>query len=452
MSWFPAVRRVKLAPRETLLPNVPVPQPGEKTPPSPWAWIPTLYLAEGIPYALIYGSAGAATAIYSDLGVPVARLTFYVSLFGLPWVIKPLWSPLIEFIRTRRWWIWFTQLAVALGLLLLAPLLPAREVLLWTAPLFLVTAIISASHDIAADGFYILALGEGEQSFFSGVRNTCYRLAQICVQGPLLIFAGRLESRLGDNAHAWQLAIQVPAAAMAGLALYHLSVLPRPAADQPGRLTAGWLKDFGATFEDFLRKPDIIVMLLFLLLYRLGEAQLGRLIYPFLHAARIKGGLGLSTAQIGWAYGTWGVGALLVGGIAGGVLISRRGLRACLWPMVIIMHAPDVVFIYLSTAQPHSLTLISACLAVEQFGYGFGFAAYMLYMIYIARGRHQTAHYAICTGFMALSVMLPGMWSGWLESRLGFRMFFCWIVLSTIPGFIITAFIPLEKNFGRRAA
>ncbi len=427
-----------------------VPQSGD-SPNSrgPWAWIPTLYLAEGIPYAVI---TGVSIVLYKNFKVSNRDIAFYTSLLGLPWVLKPMWSPLVDLLKTRRKWIWSTELLAAGGFVGASLAVLVGSYLLATFTLFMAMAFISASHDIAADGFYILANSEGEQSLFSGVRNTFYRVATICCQGPLLILVGWMQTRHGNLALSWWAAFLVVAVVMAALGAYHCVFLPRPERDIKGGPGKGLLAESIRTFDDFLGKPRVGLMIAFLLLYRLGEAQLMKMVQPFLLDARQKGGLELATGQVGLLYGTIGVSALLAGGITGGYLIARSGLRAWLWPMVIVMHAPDLVFVYLSRAQPHDLGTIGTCLAVEQFGYGFGFAAYMMYMIYIARERHQTAHYAICTGFMALGVLLPGMWSGWLQELLGYRSFFIWVLVSTIPGMVATALIPLDREFGRKRA
>jgi PAT family beta-lactamase induction signal transducer AmpG len=266
------------------------------------------------------------------------------------------------------------------------------------------------------------------------------------------MLAGRIQRQTGRTALAWQVAFGAAAGLILLLATYHRFILPRPASDQPAQpeSAGGFFRECLATFAAFFSKQKIVLLLLFLLFYRLGEAQLVKMVQPFLMDPRAAGGLGLTLEQVGFVYSTLGLAMLILGGIAGGVLVSRHGLRAWLWPMVFIMHLPDAVFIYLSRSQPENLSLIAACIAVEQFGYGFGFTAYMLYMIYIARGRHQTAHYAICTGFMALGFMVPGMWSGWLQEQIGYRHFFLWVMLATVPGFILTALIPLDADFGKR--
>ncbi len=416
---------------------------------NPWAWVPTLYLAEGFPYVLV---TGVSVALYKDLGVTNKAIAFYTSWLGLPWVLKPLWSPVVDLLKTRRAWIWVMQLIMGIGFAAVGLALPGPDFLRWTMVLFFLIAFSSATHDIAADGFYLLANSEAEQSFFSGVRNTFFRLAVICGQGLLLVLAGRLEKHTGDPARAWQVAFGLASAAILLLGAYHFFVLPRPAEDRSGREGTAYhfFADFFETFAAFFQKPKIGVMILFLLFYRFGEAQLVKMVQPFLLDPRAKGGLGLATDELGLVYGTAGIIALLAGGIFGGVLVSRHGLKAWLWPMVIVMHVPDAVYIYLSRAQPQSLGVIGSCVALEQFGYGFGFTAYMMYMIYMARGRHQTAHYAICTGFMALGLMLPGMMSGWIVDHAGYRHFFEWVMLATAPGFLVTAIIPLEREFGKR--
>jgi PAT family beta-lactamase induction signal transducer AmpG len=416
---------------------------------NPWAWIPTLYFAEGIPYAIV---TAVSIALYKDLHISNEKIAFFTSWITLPWVLKPFWGPVIDQVKTRRLWIWSMQLVIGAGFASIALLLPGENVLRWSLAVFLLVAFSSATHDIAADGFYLLANSEAEQSFFSGVRNTFYRLATICGQGMLLVLAGRMQKQTGNLVLAWQVAFGLAAATILLLAVYHGLLLPKPPTDRPGdsRSAAIFLREFFGTFGAFFAKPRIGTMILFLLFYRFGEAQLMKMVLPFLRDPRDRGGLGLATDEVGFLYGTVGVAALLAGGVLGGILASRNGLRAWLWPMVIVMHVPDAVFIYLSRVQPESHWLIGTCLATEQFGYGFGFTAYMLYMLYIARGAHATAHYAICTGFMALGVMLPGMWSGWLQQRLGYPLFFLWVLAATIPGFIMTAIAPLDPAFGTR--
>lgn len=419
---------------------------------SPWFWVPTLYLAEGIPYAIV---TGVSVVLYKSLGYSNEQVAFYSSWLSLPWVLKPFWSPVVDILKTRRQWIWCMQLLLGAGFGAAALTLSSSHFLGCSLAIFSLVAFSSATHDIAADGFYLLALTEGRQSFFSGIRNTAFRVALIIGQGLLVMLAGEIQERTGgDTRLGWQMAFALALGLFLVFSAYHRFILPRPAVDFPAAAeSAGrFLRQFLATFASFLQKPGIGRMLLFLLLYRFGEAQLVKMVPPFLLDPRAAGGLGLSTKQVGLLYGAMGVTALLAGGILGGMLVSWRGLRACLWPMVVVMHLPDAVFIYLSRAQPASLWTIGACVAVEQFGYGFGFTAYMLYMIYIARGGHQTAHYALCAGFMTLGVLVPGLWSGWLQEKLGYPQFFIWVLVATVPGFIVTAMAPLEAGFGKERA
>jgi PAT family beta-lactamase induction signal transducer AmpG len=418
---------------------------------SPWAWIPTLYLAEGLPYVVVMT---VSVIMYKGLGLSNTDIALYTSWLYLPWVIKPLWSPVVDLLGTRRLWIWATQLVVAAALAGVALALPGPHFVRWTLVFLWLLAFDSATHDIAADGFYMLATTEKEQSFFVGVRSMFYRLAMIAGEGLLVMLAGGIIARTGDPRLAWTTAMGVVAVAFVLFGSWHRFVLPRPASDRPGdvRDVPRFVREFLGTFGSFFRKPRIAVLLLFLLLYRFGEAQLVKMTAPFLLDARAAGGLALTTTEVGFIKGTVGVVALVLGGVLGGWAVSRHGLKAWLWPMLLAIHLPDAAFLYLAYAQPAGLAVIQACVAVEQFGYGFGFTAYLLYMIHISRGEHATAHYAICTGFMALGMMLPGMWSGWLADLVGYRHFFAWVILATVPSFVVAMFIPLERDFGRKGA
>ena len=411
--------------------------------PSPWTWIPTVYLAEGLPNVIV---ATVSVVVYKNLAVSNADIAFYTSWLYLPWVIKPLWSPVVDMVRTRRLWIWTMQLLLGLGCAGVALALPSRSFFVGTLAGFAAIAFVSATHDIAADGFYLLALSADRQAWFVGVRNSFFRIAMICGQGGLVALAGRWAHSAGSSAAAWSETFALVAALFLCFSMYHAWILPRPPADQPGVRIPGrsFIGDCTATVESFFRKPGLAASLLFLLFYRFGEAQLVKLVPPFLLDARSAGGLGLTNEELGLVYGTIGVVSLLLGGLAGGWLASRQGLRFWLWPMAFAIHLPDTAFVYLAWAQPHHLAVTGICIAVEQFGYGFGFTAYMLYMMYVARGEHQTAHYAICTGFMALGLMLPSMWSGWLQQRLGYPGFFVWVLFATLPGFAVTALASKE--------
>ncbi len=415
---------------------------------APLAWIPSLYLAEGLPYVVVMT---VSVILYKDLGVSNTDIALYTSLLYLPWVVKPLWSPVVDLVATRRRWIWAMQLLIGAGIGGVALTVPLPSFFGWTLAFFWLLAFASATHDIAADGFYMLATDEREQSLYVGVRSLFYRIAMIAGQGLLVMLAGALQERLGVP-RAWALTFGLLAGLFALFGLWHRFVLPRPAPDRAGevRRVPEFVGAFLATFGSFFRRPGIGATLAFLLLYRLGEAQLVKMTSPFLLDGREAGGLAISTLQVGYVYGTLGIAALALGGIAGGWAVSRHGLKAWLWPMLLAINAPDLVYVYLASAQPHDFLVVQACVAIEQFGYGFGFTAYLLYMMYASRGEHQTAHYAICTGFMALGMMLPGMWSGWLQDHVGYPTFFWIVAASTLPGFVVAAFLPLEPEFGRR--
>ena len=414
---------------------------------SPWTWIPSLYFAQAIPYVV---ANGLSVIMYKDMGVSNSDIAFYTSLLYLPWVIKPLWSPIVDMVGTKRRWTVLLQLAMAAALLAVGLVLHLPAFFMVSLAVMWVMAFSSATHDISADGFYMLGLRQQQQAAFVGVRSTFYRLATLACQGPLVVLAGTLAVTLGDVHQAWSVVFFVMAGLFFAAFAWHQFVLPRPDSDHAVPSTSNPLRDFFGTFGAFFGKRDIWLILGFILTFRLGEAQLLKLVAPVLKDPVEKGGLGLTTAQYGIAYGTVGIIALTMGGLAGGWLISRLGLKRCLWLMVFAVHLPDLVFVYLSQTQPTGLATVSVFLAIEQFGYGFGFTAMMMYMIMVADGPHKTAHYAICTGLMALGMMVPGMWSGDLQEYLGYKNFFIWTCLATIPAFIMAALVKIDPEFGKK--
>jgi PAT family beta-lactamase induction signal transducer AmpG len=405
-----------------------------------------LYFGQGIPYVVVMT---LSVAMYKNTGISNTDIALYTAWLYLPWVIKPLWSPVVELLGTKRFWIIALQLVIGASLALVAFTTQLPDFFRASLAVLWLMAFSSATHDIAADGFYMLGLRQQQQAAFVGVRSTFYRLAMIAGQGGLLFLAGQLTDKLGDPHVAWSIVFFILAAMFAALFVYHFFMLPKPATDVRAKAGSDLFREFFATFAAFFRKDGIVVILGFLLLFRLGEAQLLKLAVPFLLDPASKGGLGLTTSEVGLVYGTIGVIALTLGGLLGGVVISRHGLKRCLWPMAFAVHVPDLVFVYLSSALPENIYLISAAMAAEQFGYGFGFTSYMLYMIMVADGEHKTAHYAICTGFMALGMMLPQMASGWIQQMLGYQHFFLWVCLATIPAFAMTALIKVDPAFGR---
>jgi len=585
----------------------------KKTGSGPWKWVPTLYFAEGIPYVMVMT---LSVIFYKRMGISNTQIALYTSWLYLPWVIKPLWGPVVDILRTKRFWILLMQLCIGAGLAGVAFTIPVERFFQFTLAFFWLLAFSSATHDIAADGFYMLGLSKGDQAFFVGIRSTFYRLAMLTGQGLLVILAGYFEASTGlppvevtvravegttrtafnpgelsvepdtgksyfvssdevrigfdnipeseanslldavdewNSAHgfyaaaekagesaaaapsgdkltgnvgytwfrlskkpgegenivmnfsfdkgdksitlarsyrfefneenwdepafavfrldpklerttsasftglsgnirfAWTMVFIVVALLFAGFHIYHRFALPRPAADISSRGgKSGFMEEFLSTFVEFFRKKRIGVILLFLLVYRLGESQLVKLASPFLLDAREANGLGLTTGDLGLIYGTIGIIALSIGGIIGGIAASRRGMKYWLWWMVAAMNLPNLVYVFLSYAMPSSLWIVGASVAVEQFGYGFGFTAYMLYMIYVSEGKHKTAHFALTTGFMALGMMLPGMVSGWLQELIGYQHFFIWVMICTIPSFILVPFLHIDPEFGKK--
>ncbi|MFA3781805.1 MFS transporter [Melioribacteraceae bacterium 4301-Me] len=577
---------------------------------NPWTWVTTLYFAEGIPYVVVMS---VSVIMYKRMGVSNTDIALYTSWLYLPWVIKPLWSPIVDILKTKRFWIILMQFIIGAALGAVALSIPAPNYFKYTLAFFWLMAFSSATHDIAADGFYMLGLQKHEQAFFIGIRSTFYRIAMITGQGLLIIFVGYLETSTGlppvkteiitiansskpndiklkqtqfqpqegklrviastdkiflnisqnknqnidsiksliknwniqngfyTNSEgdinsfskkngsvaaiyfhlskeppadknikvkfdyksgddrisiiegndftfnssnwnkpaysliytnntvepnraaifyatagnirlSWVITFSVLGVLFMLFFIYHLFILPYPPNDKSvaSANNGNIFSEFFKTFVLFFKKKNIAIFITFLLVYRLGESQLVKLASPFLLDYRSVGGLGLTTSQVGIVYGTVGMLALLAGGILGGFLAARDGLKHWLWWMVAAINVPNSVYIILSFTQTTSFFFINLCVAIEQFGYGFGFTAYMLYMIYISEGDHKTAHFAIATAFMALGMMLPGMVSGWIEDMIGYKYFFVWTLLATIPAFIITKFIPLDEDFGRK--
>jgi len=387
--------------------------------------------------------------MYKNTGVSNADIALYTSWLYLPWVIKPLWSPLVDMFRTKRFFIVSLQFVMGVALALVAFTLKMPGFFQMSLAVFWLMAFASATHDIAADGFYMLGMPGKQQAAFVGVRSVFWRVAQITAQGGVVWGAGKLGENLLDVRLAWSIVLFALGVLFVLLFLWHQFVLPRPDEDKAVG-GSDHVAEFLRTFSSFFAKRDIWLVLGFILTFRLGEAQLVKLVAPFMLDPVDKGGLGLSTADVGIAYGTVGMLALVAGGLLGGVFIARIGLKRALWPMVFAMHLPDLVFVYLATVQPQHLTTVSAFIAIEQFGYGFGFTSLMLYMMMVAQGEHKTAHYAICTGFMALGMMLPGMISGWIQQQVGYQHFFIWVCLATVPAFLMAALVKVDPEFGKK--
>lgn len=429
---------------------------------NPMFWVPTLYFAEGIPYFIVNV---ISVTMFKRMGMANGDLALFTSLLYLPWVIKPLWSPFVDIIRTKRWWIIAMQVlisAVFTALALTLPHLPESEISTGNVPvspfvitliLFYICAFASATHDIAADGFYMLALDSHRQSLYVGIRSTFYRIASVFGQGVLVVVAGVLEQKYSDIPRAWVMTLLLTAALFAAVTLWHIYSLPEVESSESHPEGAKRImSEFVRAFGTFFRKPGVWVAVIFMLLYRLPEALSVKMLSPFMLDPVSSGGLGLTTVQSGMVYGTVGVIALTVGGIVGGVMASRWGLRKALWPMALSLALPCAVYLYMSIAHP-SLWVVYLCVAFDQFGYGFGFTAYMLYMIYFSEGEFRTSHYAICTAFMALSMMIPGLFAGYMQESIGYTGFFIVVMVCCLATVAMTFVVRrgIDPGFGRKA-
>ena len=463
---------------------------------TPWAWVPTLYFAEGVPYVAVMT---ISLIMYKRLGLSNADITLYTSWLYLPWVIKPLWSPFVDMLKTKRWWILTMQILIGAALAGVGFTIPGPWWLQGSLAFFWLMAFASATHDIAADGFYMLGLEEHEQAFFVGIRSTFYRIATIFSSGILVGLAGALQVMTRSITYSWSLVFYLTAGLFIGLWLHHSWALPKPddvATLKSGLIDCGKEKrfsllflppsacflllallfpsmssvfyllfiiallvalfcylspDFAYTLKTFFKKPQVWAGLCFMLFYRMPEGLLAKVSALFLVDQGSNGGLGLSDGEYGLVQGTVGIFGLTIGGIIGGIAASRDGLKRWLWPMVVAITLPDLVYVYLSQVLPASLLIINVCVFVEQFGYGFGFTAYMLYLIYYSQGEHKTSHYALCTALMALSMMIPGLFAGALQEAVGYKTFFIIVMVSCLMTYVVSAFLKIDPEFGKKA-
>ncbi|WGK94058.1 MULTISPECIES: MFS transporter [Flavobacterium] len=414
---------------------------------NPWLWIPILNFASGFPYAIIIL---VSVIMYKNLGISNEDIGIYTSLLYLPWVIKPLWSPFIDLHSTKRKWFLSMQLLISISFLIVGLSLPTNHFFIITLAIFWIAAFASASNDVASDGFYLLALSKDQQSFFLGIRSTFYKLSMLTGNGLIVIIGGYLETELGDKTKAWSYTMIIVGLLMTAITLYNLFATPI-SENETRTESSEQQKDFTTVFTSFFKKKQIGIILAFILLFRLGESQLMKMLTPFLIDPKDVGGMGLTTEDVGIIYGTFGVIALLIGGTLGGIAISKQGLGKWMLPMILIMHLPIIGFILLSHFHPENTLFIYLAVIIEQFGYGFGFAAFMMYLIYVAEGESKTSHYALATGFMALGMMLPGMVSGYIQEYLGYGNFFIWVFCSTIPGIILSRFLVFPADFGKKS-
>jgi len=427
-----------------------------KTKRNPWLWVTSTYFAEGIPYFMVNN---ISVIMFKKMGMSNSDMALYTSLLYLPWLIKPFWSPFVDIIKSKRWWIIVTEfIMVALfGLLTLTlPSETGADVSLFTTTLvlFWITAFASATHDIAIDGFYMLALNGKEQSLFVGIRSTFYRISNLFVQGALVMLAGILEVKTGSIPQGWRLTIGAVAILWTLISFYHLWILPAPASDigKARQTPAEIMRGFGKSFATFFSKPLVWTGIAFMLLFRLPEAFALKIVPAFMVDGAEAGGLELSTTQYGLVNNTLGVIGIVAGGILGGIYISKAGLRKSLWPMALALTLPCIVYLWMAVQPGVPLWAIGTCVLIEQFGYGFGFTAYMLYMMYISDGEFKTSHYSLCTAFMAASMMLPGLVAGAIQESMGYPLYFGFVMLCCLATaaavLIVRRKIPAE--FGKK--
>ena len=433
---------------------------------TPWWWVPTLYFAEGVPYFVVNN---ISVMMFTKMGVPNGDMSFFTTLLYFPWFLKGVWSPIVDVVKTKRWWIIAMQILMTAMMILLTLSLPHPtgdviangqtpiSMFTITLILFIVAAFASATHDIAADGFYMLAHSPSSQAAFIGIRSVFYRVASVFGQGVLVLIAGLIERKTGNIPMSWQITLGVSAVIFFLITLYHTFTLPHSEEDKPridtATSTAGDnMRELANSFKTFVKKPGVLLAIAFMLLYRLPEGFLIKLCQPFLVHPIEDGGLGLPTDLVGTVYGFFGVIALLLGGILGGVYSSRVGLKKSLWLMAACMTLPCLTFVYLAIDQPANVVIITIALCIEQFGYGFGFTAYMLYMMYFSEGEFKTSHYAICTAFMALSMMLPGFVAGYIQEAIGYVNFFWMVMVCCIATLLVTYFVDkkIDPDYGRK--
>lgn len=410
-----------------------------------WAWVPVLYFTQGLPYVLV---VTVSVIMYKQLGVSNEDIGLYTSLLYLPWVLKPLWSPFVDLKSTKRKWFLRMQLVIAIALLGVALTIPVHMFFVSTMACFWVAAFASATNDIASDGYYMLGLTEKKQSFFVGMRSTFYRLAMVTGEGLIVVLAGFLENKYGDNTKAWSITMTAAAVLMLIMTVSNFIVAPKY--ESSTTILSDKPQNFLGVFSSFFKKPGIGIALAFILTYRLGESQLVKMAAPFLLDTPDKGGLGYSTEKLGTIFGTIGVVFLSIGGILGGILISKDGLKKWMLPMILSLNLPNILYAVLALTKTTSVYAVTATVIFEKFGYGFGFAAFLMYLIYIADGKSKTSHYAIATGFMALGMMLPGMISGYIQNWLGYSGFFVWVAIAALPSLIVLKYLKYPADFGKK--
>lgn len=416
---------------------------------SPWMWVPTLSFCDGLPVVVLMT---LSVILYKQLGLSNTAITFYTSWLYLPWILKPLWSPFVDLVKTKRWWILLTETLIGAAFGGVAFTIPTSFWLQGTLFFFWVIAFAGASHCISADGFYMLALSSHKQAVFMGVRSIFDRLATVFAQGVLVMVAGNLQVIFRNSiSYSWSLTFYGVTGLFLLLGLWHSYALPKAKEDVRHPFvswTMVW-KESKNVFASFFKKDQMVPSLLFILMFRMSEGLLEKVSALFLIDAGHNGGLGLSPQEYGLVQGTVGIIGASLGGLLGGLLAGRDGLKHWLWPMAVAYSLPGITYVFLSYGLPDSLWMVSASVFIEQFGYGFGLTAYTLYLIYYSRGDFKTSHYAILSALMFLSMMAPGLVAGALQEMVGYRHFFIGVVLFGLAALAVVAFLKIDPAFGR---
>lgn len=419
---------------------------------SPIAWVPTAYFAMGMPFVIVNM---VAVLMYKDLGIDETTITFWTGLILLPWSLKPFWSPVMELYKTKKFYVVLTQMlsGVCFGLIALGLHLPSFFAI--TVALFAVVAFSGATHDIALDGLYMHELDKDTQARYIGWQGAFYNLAKLFATGGLVYLAGKfieyfektkgLEKHVA-NQQGWTYIMAIFAIILIALSVYHFFILPKGGGKENAekKTFADTMSELLEVLIDFFKKKHIVYYIFFIVLYRFAEGFVVKMVPLFLKEEVAKGGLGLSNETIGLLYGTCGSLAFLIGSILAGYYISHFGLKKTLFSLCCIFNIPFVVYTLLAIYQPSDLVLIGGGIALEYFGYGFGFVGLTLFMMQqIAPGKYQMSHYAFASAIMNFGVMLPGMLSGKVWELLGgYQPFFIFVLFATIPAFLVTFFVP----------
>ncbi len=413
---------------------------------SPWSWVPTAYFMEGLPFVMIIT---VSSIMYKNFGLSNSQITYYTGWLMLPWSIKPLWAWFIETFKTKRWWIYAMELTFASSLFLVAISLHTNYYFQLSLIAFAICTFASASHDIAVDGFYLMNLTSGEQSFFVGMLSSFYQSAKIFGSGVLVILSGVFLAHSNHNvALSWSAVIIIATILAFAIGIYHMKVLPRTEVTTDNKNINTAIHQIKNIFISLFKLDQIWITILFALTFRLGETMLAKIVPLFILDNRSSGGLGFDNTYVGLS-NIFNLAAIIIAGILGGVFISRFGLKKCLWPMLLVVNIPHIIFVYLAYAKPTNQISVLALQALEHFTANISLTGYMMVLFYVVRdSKYKTAHYAFIAAIMMLTNMLPSMASGSLQELLGYRHYFVFILFAMIPSVLVIPFIKIDPKFG----